>query len=241
MATNIENVRSDRFVNRSLTELQQANRSPIDGYADEVIVPLEQAVENLIPLISNISKYVDHAKNECNKTSCLLTLNESAAIYLYTMPTCFFQLLNETLRTENRSALKPWFPFLKIFISALEKLPSSKLTVWRAVALDIEHFSLENDTITRWSVNSTSTNLTLEEYFNEQIVLRLALKKGRKKKNQQILFIVTTCQILSFYCQSMIRSIQIVLAMKVYFYYCLTMHPLYIIKRNDVKLLGEIQ
>ena len=172
MAEDATNTRSDRFIDRSITELQQANKNPIEGYKEEVVLSLEEAVEKLIPLISNISQYVDDAKNKCNKTSSTLTLNESAAIYLYTMSTCFFRLLNETLRAENRSALKPWFPFLKIFINALEKLPSSKLTVWRAVALAIDHFPFDNNMITWWGVNSTSTNInTIQSLPTEKSTL----------------------------------------------------------------------
>lgn len=57
-----------------------------------------------------------------------LTPDMSASIYLYTMQfgtePSLFQELNKTLRTENRQALKPWFPFLKLFLSASHTLPA---------------------------------------------------------------------------------------------------------------------
>lgn len=145
---------SDRFI-----ELQQINQMPIESFEEQPIVPLEKAVEGLIPLIGDILKYVDDAKNKCNKTSRYLTLDESAAIYLYTMPIGFSRLLNATFRAEDQSALEPWFPFLNLFISALKKLPSSKLTVWRAIDRNIDHFSFDNDMIIWWNIISTSTNL----------------------------------------------------------------------------------
>ena len=51
-----------------------------------------------------------------------------AAIALYTMEwTPFYEsiyhLLNTNLRDENRDALKPWFLYLKLLITALQRLP----------------------------------------------------------------------------------------------------------------------
>lgn len=120
---------SDRFVNSALSELQEANGSPIYGYQDVPLLTLEEATEEIIPLVPNVADYVLKAKKKCNRHSALLTKDESAAIYLYSMPILFFSRLNEALGAKNRQALKPWFAFLKLFITALEKLPSIKGTV----------------------------------------------------------------------------------------------------------------
>ena len=165
MAEEIMSIRSSRYSNKNFSELQQANRSPIDGYENQAIMPLENAVEKLVPFIRNIVQYAHTAKQQCNRTSDHLTLDESAAIYLYTMSIDFFSDLNQTLRAKNRSALKPWFAFLKLFMSALKKLPSSKTTVWRAVANDIGTSLMDNDESIWWSVNSTSTNLNVVQVF----------------------------------------------------------------------------
>jgi hypothetical protein len=158
-------IRSDRYGNKNVSELQQANRSPIDGYEDQEIMPLENAVEKIVPFVRDIVKYADSAKQECNRISDRLTWDESAAIYLYTMPINFYSCLNKTLRAEDRSALKPWFAFLKLFMSALQKLPSSKTTVWRAVADDMSSFPNVNNEIIWWGVNSTSTALNVVQAF----------------------------------------------------------------------------
>ncbi|CAF2062909.1 unnamed protein product [Rotaria magnacalcarata] len=39
------------------------------------------------------------------------------------MPTVFYEQLNKALREENREALKPWFYFIRLIMSDLEKLP----------------------------------------------------------------------------------------------------------------------
>jgi hypothetical protein len=156
---------NDRFVNNTLSELQEANRSPIFGYEDSPVLTLEEAVEKIIPLISHAMDYVTTAKKNYNRHSDLLTQDESAAVYLYSMPTPFFSRLNDTLRIENRHALKPWFAFLKLFITALEKLPSTRKTVWRGVSGDVSSIFADTDVHIWWSVNSCSMDLKVVEKF----------------------------------------------------------------------------
>jgi hypothetical protein len=112
--------------------------------------------------------YVATAKKKYNRHSNLLTQDESAAIYLYSMPTPFFPCLNNTLREENRDALKPWFAFLKLFITALEKLPSTTKTVWRGVSGNVGSIFADGDLHIWWSVNSCSMDLkVIEQYLTK--------------------------------------------------------------------------
>jgi hypothetical protein len=155
----------DRFVNNALSELQEANRSPIYGYQHLPILSLEEAIEKIIPLVPGIVEYVSAAKKNCNRNSNLLTCSESAAVYLYTMPTPLFSCLNSTLRTEHRHLLKPWFAFLKLFITALKKLPSTKATVWRGVNYDDTLTFVDNDLHIWWSINSCSKDPSIIQPF----------------------------------------------------------------------------
>ncbi|CAF1461270.1 unnamed protein product [Adineta steineri] len=159
------NMRLNRFVDDNISELQAANRNPIYGYQELVLMPLEQAVEKIAPFIDNITKYVQDAKRNCNHNLNILTWDESAAIYLYTMSSPFFSSLNKRLRAEDRHALKPWFAFLKLFLTALEKLPSTKVSVWRAVSCDVGSYYVANDMTIWWSVNSTSTDPNVIKMF----------------------------------------------------------------------------
>ncbi|CAF4227887.1 unnamed protein product, partial [Adineta steineri] len=145
----------NRFVNRTLSELQEANRNPIFGYEDSPILTLEEAVEKLIPLIPRIKDYAMEAKSKVNRHSYVLTRDESAAIYLYSMASPFFRCLNEALRAKDRHALKPWFAYLKLFMTALKKLPSIKAVVWRGVYGDVSSVFANNNIDIWWSVNST--------------------------------------------------------------------------------------
>jgi hypothetical protein len=155
----------NRFVNKALSELQEANRSPIYGYQDLPILTLEETIESIIPLVPGVVDCVSNAKKRYNRHSALLTRDESAAIYLYSMPASFFSRLNETLRVENRHALKPWFAFLKLFITALEKLPSVTGTIWRGVAGDIRSTFVDDEAQTWWSVNSCSLALNVVQLY----------------------------------------------------------------------------
>jgi hypothetical protein len=155
----------NRFINTTPFELQEANRSPIFGYQHLPILTLEEAVEKIVSFVPGVTEYVSKAKENCNCNSTLLTWNESAAIYLYSMSIPFFSRLNGVLRAENRDELKPWFSFLKLFITALEKLPAIKGTVWRGVNYDDTLTFIDNDVHIWWSINSCSLALNIVQPF----------------------------------------------------------------------------
>lgn len=158
----------NRFVDHTLAELQEVNRSPIFGYEDSSILTLEEAAEKLTPLVPNVLANVRTAKRKHYRHSDLLTQDESAAIYLYSMPSSFFSSLNNALRAENRDALKPWFAYLKLFMTALKKLPSTKMVVWRGVNGDVSSVFANNNIQIWWSINSTSMDLKIVEPFIDE-------------------------------------------------------------------------
>jgi hypothetical protein len=155
----------NRFINNSLPTLQQANHHTIFDYEDLPLLPLEEAVEKIIPLIPHVMDYVATAKEKCNCHSTLLTRDESAPIYLYTMPTEFYRRLNSGLRDPNRQVLKPWLHFLKLLIAALKKLPSTKAIIWRGVDYDATSEFIDGEVYTYWYISSCSTNLDISERF----------------------------------------------------------------------------
>jgi hypothetical protein len=155
----------DHFVNSTLSELEEANSSPIDGYQHLPLLTLEEATETLIPLVSGVTDSVSKAKMQCNRSSTSLTWDESAAIYLYSMPIPFFSRLNKALRAEDRHALKPWLAFLKLFITALLKLPSTEKTVWRGVSGDVGTVFDDGDVHIWWSVNSCSPDISVVKQY----------------------------------------------------------------------------
>jgi hypothetical protein len=118
MARETTPVSGNRFINSDLSELQEVNRNPIFGYQRRPVMSLEEAVEGIVPFVPHVKTYADEAKQHCRQNT-QLTINESAAIYLYTMPKPFYENFNKALRAENPLALEPWFAFLKLLINAL--------------------------------------------------------------------------------------------------------------------------
>ena len=155
----------NRFISSGLSELQVSNRSPIYGYQHLPIESLEEIMKKIIPILPEVKEYIPLAKKNCNRASRILTWDESAAIYLYSMPVPFFTRLNEYLRAENRDALKPWFAYLRLFINALEKLPACDIVAWRGVVGDVGSVFVENDMQTWWSINSCSKALNVVEVY----------------------------------------------------------------------------
>lgn len=111
--------------------------SPIKGYEATPLVSLEQAISTITHLFDGIEENVWIAKENTKTPPDDLTHDQSAAIHLYTMQfdtdPSFYQLLNSTPRGENRDNLKSWFAYLKLFLTALYKLPSHPQTIWRGV------------------------------------------------------------------------------------------------------------
>jgi hypothetical protein len=157
--------RQNRFINNNLPKLQEANHKAIIDYEDLPLLTLEEAVEKIIPLVPGVMDYVATAKKKYNWHSTLLTRDESTAIYLYTMPTEFFFDLNIALRHANRQVLKPWLHFLKLLITALKKLPSTKANIWRGVGYDTTSDFIEDEVYTYWYISSCSRNLDIAEKY----------------------------------------------------------------------------
>nr|ACD54748.1 ADP-ribosyltransferase 1-like protein [Adineta vaga] len=142
---------------------------PICGYWSEKVVPLEQALKPLIPSIEQLDRSVQAAKKYCHFPSEHdLTHDESAALYLYTMEggeNSFYRILNQALRSEDRPALRIWFPYLKLLDTALSKLPTVQRNIWRGVIGDIGKDLKKNELLTWWNVSSCSLSVDVIKDF----------------------------------------------------------------------------
>ncbi|CAF1013910.1 unnamed protein product [Adineta steineri] len=147
---------------------------PIEGYEEMPIVPLEEAVAPLLSILPKIQTYTYVAKQRCESVSPDgLTQDESASVILYSMEwepheKCLYFALNTALRTEDRRKLKPWFLYLKLVLTALEKLPSTRCTVFRGVNLDLANQYTEGKTFVWWGFSSCTTSMRVLE--NEQFL-----------------------------------------------------------------------
>ena len=138
---------------------------PIQGYADKPLVPLEEAVEPLIDIVHNIKDMAAWAKWKCEDPPAdKLTKDQSASIILYSMQwepqdKCLYFALNATLRDENRNKLKPWFSYLKLFLTALSRLPSNHRPIYRGITRNLRNDYQTGQTILWWSFSSCTLNM----------------------------------------------------------------------------------
>ena len=147
---------------------------PIQGYADKPLVSIEEAVEPLIPIIHEIKRMAACAKWNCKEQPAdQLSRDQSAAIMLYSMEwepqnQCLYFVLNATLRDENRQKLKPWFLYLKLFLTGLTKLPTVPRTVFRGIRGDLRDSYKKGQTVIWWGFSSCTLSMDLlanDQYF----------------------------------------------------------------------------
>ncbi|CAF1424652.1 unnamed protein product [Rotaria sp. Silwood1] len=159
-------------------QIENKKLTPIAGYWTYRLVSLEEALHPFLSEINELQRSIKEAKKCCTYPSeHNLTRDESAALLLYTMEAddqSFYLKLNEILRKEDRNELKPWFPFLKLFDTALNKLPTIKGIVWRAVPGNVANDYKKDQLLTWWTISSCSVSVDVVKAFlkpNEESTL----------------------------------------------------------------------
>ncbi|CAF0776138.1 unnamed protein product [Rotaria sp. Silwood1] len=143
---------------------------PIEGYQDISLVSLDAAIEPVIHLFDQDSLLARLwvVKERCKKPADGLSPDESGSIMLYTFEwfpvnESLYFILNKTLRMEDRELLRPWFPYLRLFIGALIKLPSINDVIYRGIKKDLRNqYPLDTDQIW-WGFSSCSDSLNVLE------------------------------------------------------------------------------
>ncbi|CAF3012867.1 unnamed protein product [Rotaria sp. Silwood2] len=142
--------------------------TPLRGYAAEELVSLQEAVVKLRNLVHDVDVRAWTATNRCEHPIDKLNQDESAAIVLYTIEwdphhPSLYLVLNQTLRLEDRRKLSPWFPYLKLLLTGLFKLPSTRCTVWRGVRGDLRPQYKQSRKVTWWAFSSCTTAIHVLE------------------------------------------------------------------------------
>lgn len=138
---------------------------PIKGYEKQPLVSLEEAVEPLVPFVCDIKQMAHTAKRACKKPPADgLTVDESASIMLYSMEwdpqeECLYHVLNATLRAKDRKKLVPWFLYLKLFLTAFDRLPLRPPVAYRGVRRDLRKEYPERSTVIWWGFSSCTATL----------------------------------------------------------------------------------
>ncbi|CAF0831608.1 unnamed protein product [Adineta steineri] len=156
----------NRFID---TDCSFKRLTPVYGFRSAELVSIEKALQPIESQIANLPAYIKVAKKYCHYPSEHgLTHDESASIYIYTMEwgeQSLYRVLNKTLRNENRHLCEVWFSYMKLFDTALNKLPTVKDVVWRGITADIGKFFIKNQIITWWSINSCSSSVNVIKRF----------------------------------------------------------------------------
>ncbi len=152
-----------------VNEKPDAMLLPIEGYEKKPLVSLEEAVVPLIQLVTDIKRKAWIAKTRATNPADGLTSDESTAIILYSMEwpehdQSLYYVLNSTLRAEKRSLLKPWFLYLKLVLTGLNKLPSLEgRTFHRRVKQDLSSNYPPGKTIVWWGFSSCTSTIDVLE------------------------------------------------------------------------------
>ncbi|CAF4034019.1 unnamed protein product, partial [Adineta steineri] len=76
-----------------------------------------------------------------------------------------YGILNQTLRLEDRSKVRPWFGYLKLLDSATSKLPKFKGIIYRGLDKNVTMKFKKGQKITWWSISSCSTSINVISSF----------------------------------------------------------------------------
>ena len=148
--------------------------APLRVFENEALVSLEEATEPLTEPVPEIKHMVYNIRQSKIKAKNGLTTDESSSIALYSMEwnppeESFYIVLNKSLRDLSRRKLRPWFKFLRLFFTALSKLPPAKQRIiFRGVKLNLGDQYKEGERIVWWGFSSCTKTLGVLE--NEEFV-----------------------------------------------------------------------
>lgn len=97
-----------------------------------------------------------------------MTEDEAAAIQLYTQQCCLYPMLNAALRDHTHpEKLTAFMPYLKLLLTALNKLPLIRQKVYRGMGVDLHetYNKLQGQVFCWWAFSSTAMKQSQAEAF----------------------------------------------------------------------------
>jgi len=132
----------------------------ITGIEDLPLQSLQEACSLL-----HIEKQVETSMAKADKMERgSLTVDEAAAVHLYTT-NALYSKMNAALRNQDRTSVKAYMLYLKLFFQALAKMESCKKNLYRGVGLDLFSGYTLGSTVTWWAASSCSPNLSVAKAF----------------------------------------------------------------------------
>lgn len=161
-----------RFYNFT-SEPQQAIPS-FEGFNEVPLVSLKEAIKPLVSIVFEIDQMVGTVERHYDGSKDNLSKDETISIMLYTLEwkpskNSFYFILNATLRSQNRNNLTLWFPYLRLFINSVSKLPPSPhRIIYRGIQMDLSDEYPEGKEFIWWSFTSCTSSLkVLEKYIGK--------------------------------------------------------------------------
>lgn len=143
---------------------------PISGVMASPLVPLAQAISLAGAHVENPEKLLTRAHAFARKLldagqAGPLGENQIAALHLYTMPSSFYRKLNAALRDPTRAEALAYFGYLRLFLSAMNRLPRESVSLWRGVRSDMHAQYPVGSTVTWWGVSSCTSSVKVAQNF----------------------------------------------------------------------------
>ncbi len=162
-----------KFYLERLQEVKEEVRAPlaeITGIRGLAARPFADAVTDVSGAVKGLAHFVEQARafaqrKLAQKTLAHLDEHEVAALWLYTCESGFYRSVNAALRDEDRTKAAPFHPYLKLLITALDKMPRTTDPLWRGVAMDLRGQYPLGATITWWGVSSCTGKLSVAHSF----------------------------------------------------------------------------
>uniref|UniRef100_A0A7S4DQ46 NAD(P)(+)--arginine ADP-ribosyltransferase n=1 Tax=Lotharella globosa TaxID=91324 RepID=A0A7S4DQ46_9EUKA len=150
----------------SLTALK-----PVKGILASPVVSLAMACKGLGKLIKTLPVFLKGSLEFAEKNSQEdhddhdLSADEMAALHLYTQECGLYRRLNQALRAPSRKGVKAFFPYLRLLLPALERLPKFSGKLYRGVQEDLRAMYPPGKKVTWWGVSSCTPKLGVAERF----------------------------------------------------------------------------
>lgn len=137
---------------------------PITGVMDAPLLDLMSAAAatGVDDVDSHAFMALEKAEGlEADGQLCGLSVDEAAAIALYTAECDLYRTLNKLLRQRSREALKPFFSYLRLLLQARAKLPKHTQSVWRGVkGVDLQSSFPKGKKLFWWAFTSTTKDVS---------------------------------------------------------------------------------
>ncbi|CAF3428262.1 unnamed protein product [Rotaria sp. Silwood2] len=136
-------VKQDNFNLSRVCKSSISETNPLDliaGYLNEPLTSLEEALQPFHGQIDQLADNIKKAKTEFYYPSEHKRIRDGpAVIYIYTMKwknRCVYGHLEVAWKSKDRSKMKPWLIYLRLFRSALDKLSDIEKEIWQEILYD---------------------------------------------------------------------------------------------------------